>query len=217
MCGLAITQYEHIDPPYAEATSHDPAKIALLCGSCHDRVTRGMWSKHKVLEARLAPITFAKGYARDAFDFKVPFELFFGGNCFTDVCCIVRKSTGEEWFSIEPPEATGAPPRLNAKFFGSNGQPELEIYQNEWRCTTGVWDLEVYGSIIEIRAAPRKVMLRLRAMPPHGLELQYLDMIFQDTGILVDQHGTIHLSVAGTQIKMKGTEVAGADAVFNLP
>jgi hypothetical protein len=217
MCGLAITQYEHIDPPYAEATSQDPAKIALLCGSCHDRVTRGMWSKHKVLEARLAPITFAKGYARDAFDFKVPFELFFGGNCFTDVCCIVRKSTGEEWFSIEPPEATGAPPRLNAKFFGSNGQPELEIYQNEWRCTTGVWDLEVYGSIIEIRAAPRKVMLRLRAMPPHGLELQYLDMIFQDTGILVDQHGTIHLSVAGTQIKMKGTEVAGADAVFNLP
>lgn len=217
MCGLAITQYEHIDPPYAEATSHDPEKIALLCGSCHDRVTRGMWSKDKVLEARLAPITFAKGYARDAFDFKVPFELFVGDNCFADVRCIVQKSTGEEWFSIEPPEATDAPPRLNAKFFGPNGQPELEIYQNEWKCTTGVWDLKVYGSIIEIRAAPRKVMLRLRAMPPNGLELQYLDMIFQDTGILVDQHGTVCLSVAGTQIQMKGTEVASADAVFNLP
>jgi hypothetical protein len=54
-------------------------------------------------------------------------------------------------------------------------------------------------------------------MPPHGLALQYLDMTFQDTGILVDQNGTVHLSLAGTQIEMKGTEVASADAVFNLP
>lgn len=214
---MAISQYEHIDPPYAKATTHDPEKIALLCGSCHDRITRGMWSKEKVIEARLAPITFVKGYARDAFDFKVPFELFIGDNCLTDIRCIVRKSTGEEWFSIEPPEAVGAPPRLNVKFFGLDGQPELEIYQNEWKCTTGVWDLEVRGPVIEIRIAPRKVMLRLRSKPPHGLELRYLDMIFQGTGILVDEYGTVTLSMAGTQIQMKGTEVASSDAVFNLP
>lgn len=60
-------------------------------------------------------------------------------------------------------------------------------------------------------------MLRLRASPPHGLELQYLDMIFQGTGILVDEHGTVSLSMAGTQIQMKDTEVASSDAVFNLP
>lgn len=217
ICGLAITQYEHIDPPYPEATAHEPEKIALLCGSCHDRVTRSMWSKEKVLEARLDPITFVNGYARDAFDFKVPFELFVGDNCFTDVRCIVRKNTGEEWFSIEPPEAADAPPRLNAKFFGPNGQPELEIDQNEWKCTTGVWDLVVRGSIIEIRTVSRKPMLRLRARSPHGLELQYLDMIFQDTRILIDEHGTVRLSRADTQIQMKGTKVDSADAVFNLP
>lgn len=217
ICGLAITQYEHIDPPFAEATAHDPERIALLCGSCHDRVTRGIWSKEMVLKARLAPITFVKGYARDAFDFRDPFELFVGDNCFTDVRCVVRKSTGEEWFSIEPPEIPNAPPRLSAKFFGPNGEPELEIYQNEWKCTTGVWDLKISGPIIEIRTAPRKVMLRLRAMPPHGIEIRYLDMTFGDTGILIDEQGTVHLVMAGTQIQMKDTEVISADAVFNLP
>lgn len=176
-----------------------------------------MWSKEKVLEARLTPMTFVKGHARDAFDFKVPFELFVGDNCFTDVRCVVRKSTGEEWFSVEPPEAADAPPRLNAKFFGPDGQPELEIDQNEWRCTTGVWDLDASGSIIEVRTALRRVMLRLRARPPHGLELQRLDMVFRGTGISIDEHGTVRLMATGTQIQMKGTEVASADAVFNLP
>lgn len=214
---MAITQYEHFDPPYAEATIHDPKKIALLCGSCHDRITREMWSKEMVREARLNPITFVKGYAKDAFDFKVPFKLLIGDNCLTDVRCIVRKTTGEEWFSIDPPEAADAPPRLNAKFFGQDGQPELEICQNEWKCTIGVWDLVIRGSVIEIRTAPRKVMLRLRARPPHGLELQYLDMMFHGTGIFVDKKGTVRLSISGTQITMKGTEVASSDAVFNLP
>jgi len=29
-CGSAIGQYEHIDPEFAEATSHDPEKMAYL-------------------------------------------------------------------------------------------------------------------------------------------------------------------------------------------
>ncbi len=157
------------------------------------------------------------GYARDAFDFKDPFELFVGGNCFTDVRCVVRKSSGEEWFSIEPPESPNAPPRINAKFYGASGEPELVINQNEWKCVTGVWDLRVSGSIIEVRIAPRKVMLPLRARPPHGLEIQYLNMVFRDTGILIDEQGTVRLAMAGVQIQMKDTEVACANAVFNLP
>lgn len=217
ICGLAIVQYEHIDPPFADATAHDPEKVALLCGSCDDRVTRGIRSKEKVLVSRKTPKTFVQGYAKDAFDFKAPFDLLFGDNCFSDVRCVVRKSNGDEWFSIEASEAGEAPPRLSAKFFGPNGQPELEIYQNEWQCSTGVWDLQVSGPIIELRTAPPKVMLRLKARPPHGLEIRYLNMQFQDIGILIDEHGPVSVRVAGTQIQMKGSEVASADAVFNLP
>ena len=51
-CGLAIATYEHIDPEFSEAKNHDWKKIAYLCGSCHDKVTRGFWSKNKIKKAR---------------------------------------------------------------------------------------------------------------------------------------------------------------------
>lgn len=217
ICGLAIVQYEHIDPPFAEALEHNPEKIALLCGSCHDRITRGIWSKNKVIEARDSPITFKHGFAKDAFDFKPPYHLFVGSNCFQNIRCIVRKNNGEEWFTIDPPEMPEAPPRLSAKFFAPNGFTALEICQNEWYCSTNVWDLNISGTSIEVRNGSKQVMLRLRACPPNGLEIQYLNMIFNDTGIVVETDGAVHLRTKGTNIQMNLSEVKGADAIFILP
>jgi hypothetical protein len=48
ICGCAIFEYEHVDPPFSEAKQHDPSGITLLCGQCHSYVTRGVWSKDKV-------------------------------------------------------------------------------------------------------------------------------------------------------------------------
>lgn len=216
-CGLAIAQYEHIDPPFAEAKVHDPQKIALLCGACHDRVTRGVWSKDLVLSARNSPITFRQGFAKDAFDFSNPFELLVGDSHFQNIHCIIRTGTGEEWFTIDPPEASDAPPQISAKFFGTSGLPELEIMKNEWRCSTGIWDLKISGAVMEIRSSPQQVMLRLCARPPHGLEIQYLNMIFGHTGIIVEHDGTVRLLTKGTEIKMNRSDVKNANAVFSLP
>jgi hypothetical protein len=217
ICGLAITQYEHIDPTFADAKFHDPKKIALLCGTCHDHITRGTWSKDYVLRARRNPKTFQQGCARDAFDFRNPFHLFVGDSHFQNVRCIVRKSSGEEWFTVEPPEAPEGPPRLTAKFFCSKGLVELEILQNEWFCPTGVWDLKVEGPVIEVRSAPREIVLRLKAKPPHGLEIQRLKMLFKGTGIEVKNDGTTRLVVNGTEIEMNTSEVSNADAIFTVP
>ena len=134
--------------------------------------------KEKVFTARNSPITFGRGFAKDAFDYHYPFDLFIGNSRFRNVNCIVRKANGDEWFTIEPPEASGAPPRISAKFFDINGLPELEIMQNEWLCSTGVWDLKVYGQIIEVFSSHSQRRLRLKAKPPHGIEIQYLNMFF---------------------------------------
>jgi hypothetical protein len=217
ICGLAITQYEHIDPTFADAKIHDPKKIALLCGACHDHVTKGMWSKDYVLRARSNPKTFQQGYARAAFDFRNPFHLFVGDSHFQDIRCIVRKSSGEEWFTVEPPEAPEGPPRLSAKFFCSKGLLELEILQNELFCTTGVWDLKAEGSVIELRRAPREIALRLKARPPHGLEIQRLKMLFKGAGIEVKGDETTCLVVNGAEIEMNTSDVSTADAVFTVP
>jgi len=216
VCGCAVVQYEHIDPPFSEATAHEPDKIALLCGSCHDRVTRGIWSKDKILGARRTPKTFKQGFTKDAFDFTVPFELFVGDNSFKDVRCVVRKDN-DEWLSIEPPEAPEGPPRLNAKFFAPNGEPALEICQNEWRCPTDLWDLKIFGPQIEVWTARRNPMLRLKAQPPHGLQILSLDMQLGDAGVLVSPTGAVRLTVAGTVIEMKASDVNVADAIFSLP
>lgn len=42
--------YEHLDD-FVGVDKHDPAKICLLCESCHGRITRKQWSKER---ARLA-------------------------------------------------------------------------------------------------------------------------------------------------------------------
>jgi len=128
-----------------------------------------------------------------------------------------KESTGDEWFTIEPPEAPDAPPRISAKFYGPNGMPELVIRQNGWECSTGVWDLEVVEPRIVVRSGQRRVMLRLKARPPHGLEIEYLKMTFHDTGISVGEDGTVVLKVDGTAIAMSSSKVAGAEAVYSVP
>src|SRR5574337_274292 len=48
VCGSAVYQYEHLEPLFPDAKNHDPNGIVLLCGGCHDRVTRGMLSKETI-------------------------------------------------------------------------------------------------------------------------------------------------------------------------
>jgi hypothetical protein len=75
ICGHAIIQYEHFNPPFAEAKEHNPEGMALLCGGCHDRKTRGFLSVSTVAQARQNPRAFQRGYAHDLFDLRSPFIL----------------------------------------------------------------------------------------------------------------------------------------------
>lgn len=217
ICGSAIVQYEHIDPEFADAKEHDPKKMALLCGSCHDRVTRGYWSKLRVIEARNNPKTFKNGETRDAFDFKEPFEIIVGNNTFTHTRCIVRRNCGEEWFTVEPPESPDAPPRLNVKFFTPSGEPALIIQGNEWRCITGVWDLKIIGQVITVYSKNKSKILAIKSIPPHAIQILSLKMSLLNTTINVNQNGVIELSTNGTTIKMTGTQASSSDAIFNIP
>jgi hypothetical protein len=69
ICGASIVEYEHFDPDFAEAREHNPARIALLCPSCHANVTRKFWPKEKVKTARLAPRCKQTNFSWGAFDF----------------------------------------------------------------------------------------------------------------------------------------------------
>src|SRR5215212_1257003 len=51
ICRTAVTDYEHIDPPFADASVHDPDKICLLCPTHHRHVTSRRLPKEAVSRA----------------------------------------------------------------------------------------------------------------------------------------------------------------------
>jgi hypothetical protein len=216
VCGLAIAQYEHFDPPFEEAREHRAEGICLLCGACHDKKTRGIWSPAKVAAARSSPITFAKGGSKDAFDLAAPLALWIGDSLFLQVNTIVRTREGEQWLSIESSELPGGPVRISAKFFDDRGAPSLTIEGNEWMPSSSQWDTEVIGKTIKIRRSVGEVVLQLVAVPPNGLRLSRLRMRRHDLAIEVTTAGLVILERAGGKTVLKTCTIDGADTAFLL-
>jgi len=213
ICGLAIAQYEHIDPPFAEAREHDPSKIALLCGACHDKVTRRIWSKQKVIEARENPCTFRKGYAREAFDIRGPITLYLGSNEYQNVSCIIRTSSGQTWLEIAPPNAPEEPYRLSAQFFDQRGEVVLTIEENDWFCPITVWDVEVHANVLTVRNSDRDIALQLEAMPRDGIRLHKLNMVHRDFSVTISQQ-RMTLRQNGSTIELDACEFKNSNTVF---
>ena len=65
VCGSAIVQYHHFNPLFEEAQVHFADGINLLCGKCHDKVTRGMIGDRQVREADAYPFCKHAGVVKD--------------------------------------------------------------------------------------------------------------------------------------------------------
>lgn len=183
ICGLAVGQYEHIEPPFAEAHIHDPECMTYLCGSCHDRVTRGIWSKQKVLAARMAPWAVVNGQCHDAFDVGIGNVAIWVG----DITCInihrIIEIDGVTLLELQPPASPRMPYMISAKFFNDNGQLTLEIVENEWRGIRGNWDIECVGQRIFVRSERGRLVLQILAVPGRGIVVERLDFIFNGTKV----------------------------------
>ncbi len=176
VCGLGIYDYEHIDPEFKDAMEHDPDRIALLCPSCHAKVTRGQWSKDKIKAALRSPKAAQAGYAKEFFDFTGGHpDVIVGGNTLRN-CRIPIMVHGDPLISITPSEDLGAPFNLSANFSDRFGAPTLSIENNEWRVWSNNWDVEVKGPRIIIISRNRESSLHLIALPPNAIEVAQLEM-----------------------------------------
>lgn len=214
ICGLAFVQYEHFDPTFEEAKEHRPEGIALLCGACHDKKTRGVWSPDKIVAARRSPITFKGGHARDTLDIVAPFTLWLGSSSFENVSTIIKTQEGERWLSIEPSELEGGPIRIYANFFDAQGAPSLTIDGNEWRPLSSQWDTEAEGRRIAVRRVPGEIALEIIAMPPRGLKLARLQMRKADLAIVIEPSGRVKIERGGGETVLDGCSTSGSDAAF---
>jgi hypothetical protein len=200
ICGLAISQYEHLDPPFSEAKEHDPNNIVLLCGSCHDRVTRGIWSKEKVKKAAANPFCIRRGYARDEFDIgdKHP-EVIVGKSRWLYTTTIIEM-LGVKVLTIEPPEevpeevGVQPPYRLSGLFFDDQGNKLFEIDRNEWKGPVENWDIEAKGGKLTIRKKPSRkqlgeVALELSVSPPNQISITKINMVYLRGKLIGDGSG----------------------------
>lgn len=105
MCRCAIYQYEHLDPEYAEAKVHDPDKICLLCGGCHDRVTRGRLSKDTV-KARYLEVQESSEISRpfEELDLSAQNISVEMGTAKFDLAHHLLRINGRDLLSITPPK-----------------------------------------------------------------------------------------------------------------
>lgn len=179
VCGSGLIQYEHIEPEFHEARSHDPESIVTLCPSCHASVTSKFWSKERIIRHALNPKCLEKGFLKHTFDFytdKHP-SIQLGGvllkNCPTPI-----EVFGSPLIKIKPPECETGPFLLSGTFCDKSGSPTLKIIDNEWIAFSDSWDVEVSAGGITIRNGPRNVVLKLSTQPPHTLVVERLKMTY---------------------------------------
>jgi hypothetical protein len=198
-CGLAIMQYEHIDPEFHEAKEHDPDKIACLCGACHDRVTRRYWSKEKIKAARKNPYNVKRGKCHDAFDIGSPDPIVIIGNNLLRHVPSSLVVDGEPLLMIEAPEKPGGPYQLSGKFYGDDGRLLFEIVRNEWFGELSSWDVEAVGGRVTIRTGPGKIALQLLCVPPRGIGIEVLNI----------RRGVAHITADKTCLKVVQAGASG--------
>lgn len=190
LCGMAVCQYEHIDPPFSEAKTHDPTAIALLCGSHHDKVSRGLMSKQTIKNALASPRALQHGFSFDTFDVGSNAPSVRLGTLTALRPRTILRVFGENVIEVAPPEQTGGPFRISAVFSDKEGREIFRIKDNVWETPIGNWDVEIVGPRITLRSAPRALLLQLRVEPPDLLVIERLEMYYQGTHINCDErHG----------------------------
>ncbi len=163
-CGHAIYQYEHI-VPFSKVRDHIPRNIALLCGTCHDQVTRRIIAKDAVRAKRLDPYRLSRRWPRSSFYPNAErFPVVLGGARFISPRTALRV-LGRDLLSIREPECNDGPIRLSAEFCDDGGETCLTIEDNECKLNPGSWDIEAKGARFTIRRAPRNIALRIRLLP----------------------------------------------------
>lgn len=225
ICGSAFYQYDHVENEYKDAKEHDPHKIVLLCGGCHDKKTRGFLSTETIIRKIGAPACLSAGFSWGTFDLgsSAP-EIVFGTLTAKNVKSLISID-GVSIFSVAPPSVRGGPFNINATFRNPKDNENLRIVNNEFQVLGGNWDAEVSGARITLRSGHGIFSLVLRIDPPHRLVVERLDMKYDDISITCRENENILIEGRGSKyqggtFEFEDCEVAidirGPDVTFGL-
>jgi hypothetical protein len=180
ICGSGFYQYEHITPEFKDAKEHDPNKIACLCASHHDQVTRGTLSKATVARAYEEIKTkVASGLFRNPvgpLDLNVQWPSIQIGRLHyaEGLSCLLRyMGTNIIHFEKGTP---GEPARIYADIHDSDGEMLFKIHGNEWIGPADRYDFKTEGKSLKVWGKRGNIILDMELEPPGKINIKTLDM-----------------------------------------
>lgn len=186
-CGSVPYDYEHVIPEFHEAREHNSDKITLLCGSCHDKVTRKIISKCSIQQNMLNPYNLQKneikGYELEIIPSLGDFTVKLG-----NVTAINTKNflcvDNEALLSFSKGEGNEMC-ILNANFKDKRGNSILRIVNNEWYSSILNWDMECIGTRIKIRETRGKYSLIFNKKDNY-IDIEYINIKHRGVKIFFD-------------------------------
>jgi hypothetical protein len=174
ICGNAFIDYEHFDPEFVDCTEHDPDGIILLCPSHHSRKTRKFLPREIIEKALRDPAALKNGFSYDTINLVDSYpEIRMGGSTFKKVPIPIQFQ-GEPILKIRPPEVSGSPYLISAKFYNEYENVVMEIQDNEWKTFPKNWDVTVKGGVISIFDSKNKPCLIINVQHKDLIIIEYI-------------------------------------------
>jgi len=198
ICRSAFITYDHFDPEFKDATTHDPDGIVGLCGVHHTARGNGQISV-KMIREKLAEFSETKigDFSKYKFELDNYPEIVIGKTKISGVRKILEID-GKTILSFSPPECAGAPPLLDAMFYDHKGRLCAEIVQNEWRAYAHNWDVVVAGRTYTVRRSSNKTALKLE-LNEGRITIKYMHLKFNSATVKVDSSGVVTAFTSGSK------------------
>lgn len=215
VCRCAFYQYEHITPEFYEANEHNPEHMCLLCGHCHDKVSRGVLSKESVMQ-KYHEIQNSENIKKpfDIFDLNHQNIIVGLGSCTFHQSKTLISLNDMTILKIDPPEKGTSVPVLSGIFSDDNGNELFRINRNEWEGSNQAWDIKIVGNNIKIYTTPNKVALHIKLFPPERIDIVELDMRVGESHLILKEN-TLKVGKISTRFEyyfgIESLECFGAD------
>lgn len=216
ICGSGIIQYEHVDPEFFEAREHNPDNMTLLCPQCHEKVTKGFWSKDRVKEAMKNPKCLQLNYCSEFFDVGSDgFCIEFSGSYIVG-CKNIIKINSLPLLIIDYSKELSDRILISGIFCNSLGSITLKIIKNEWIAYSNNWDVTVIGNTITIFEDNKLVHLKLITQPLNKLVIEKLNMSLLGYTIKCDSGKLTTIRPNGDIIEIQSVCVYNCDTFLQL-
>ncbi len=216
VCGTLFCDYEHIEPEFHDAELHDPAKMTLLCESCHGKVTGKRKSKRRVWDAKAAPYCKKHNVIREEIDPSVKPTVQIGTSHFDDVE-IILSLHGKPLVWLEPPTQKGEPFLVSAIFYDNKGKYVASLNRNQFTSVLGSHDVWGKGTRIEIRPEKRVVGLTLNIEGDKPVNIERISMNYLGQPLVVNKKGELEFSsntISCMQVSSGHTAMSIGDTPF---